>query len=203
MLDDRAFESEADALAVVGVELGRRLEDVAGVLPIAWATILPGAALTDQVPAGDSAIPGTSAPAIVRRYRWVIRTDDLKLVEALLDAIKVLIPTGILFPVVGPVAATGAIGAVVVEGIKLLKRMRDKGARVDERSFVVLCLLEKNGPIRFDAFLPLLRAYDLSWTDAELSRVLEELKAYPSSDGSGLALVKASADGQEWRATKF
>jgi len=134
MLERSAFESEADALAAVGVQLSRRLADIGGVPPTAWADILPAATLTDRIPAQDSATPATSAPAMLRRYRYVIRTDDLKLVESLLDSIKVLVPTGMLFPVSQPAAAAGAIGTIVVEGLKLLKRATRARASTNEAS---------------------------------------------------------------------
>ena len=63
--------------------------------------------------------------------------------------------------------------------------------------------MKANGPMHFDDFLSLLRAYDLSWTEIELKRLLADLKEYPSRDGSALALVKVSADAQEWRTTEF
>jgi hypothetical protein len=48
-----------------------------------------------------------------------------------------------------------------------------------------------------------MRAHDLDWSEDSLRRVLHELRAYPSRDGTGLALVQASADEGPWRTTEF
>jgi hypothetical protein len=196
-------ESEADALAMIGVRLAARVKDVPDAGRINWVSVLSQGALTDRVTVADTATPSTSAAAMVRRFRYVIRTDDLKLVESLMDAVAALVPTGLLIPVSQPSAAAGAVATAVVHGLKLLKRLRDKGTRVGERSFTALALLRSNGPMDVDRLLSLLRAYDASWTAHELRSVLAELTAYPSRDGSALALVKSSADGAEWRTTEF
>jgi hypothetical protein len=198
------FESETDALAVIGVRLAARVKDVPDAGRIDWVRVLSPSVLTDRIEiVADPKTPSTSAPAMVRRFRYVIRTDDLKLVESLMDAVAALIPTGLVVPVSQPAAAAGAVTTAIVHGLKLLKRLRDKGARLDERSFTALTVLRSNGPMHFDQLLSLLRAYDLSWTANELSGLLADLMAYPSRDGSALALVKSSAQGQEWRTTEF
>ena len=85
------FGSETDALAAIGMRLAAHVKDVPGAGRIGWISVLPAGVLTERIEVAD---PATSAPAMVRRFRYVIRTDDLKLVESLMDALAALIPSG-------------------------------------------------------------------------------------------------------------
>ena len=195
------FESEADALSAIAATVSRTMPDPEG-LRIAWTEIIPADALIDRIDTGVT-LPEGSASAMFRRYRYVIRKEDLKLFDSALDLLRTLGTMGLLFQVAQPVAATAAMLGLAIDGAKLLGRVRGKGAILDTRSFSVICVLKTNEPMRIDRLLDLLRAYDLTWSEEELKKVLAGLKAYPSRDGSALPLVISLDGDTEWRTTDF
>ena len=201
-MSDTLFESEADARATIGVLLSKRLGERQLGNGATWMDVVPPGALTDRVEV-ELLGTATAAPATIKKYRYVIRSEDLKLAESVLDAINKLIPTGLLIAVAKPTALPIAAASIVIDALKLLKRLRDKGAVLGVRAYTVLSLLKSEGPTPLERLLTLLRAYDQSWTDSELNGVLAQLKSYPTRSGSPVALVTASADGREWRAVEF
>jgi hypothetical protein len=195
------FESQADALSAIAAILSKTVPHPDG-FRIAWTDILPADALIERVDTGVT-LPDGAAAAMFRRYRYVIRKDDLKLFDSGLDLLKTLGAMGLLFKVDQPMAMTAAVLGVGIDAAKLLGRVRSKAAILDERSFFVICILKANEPMRIDKLLDLLRAYDLTWTEEELKNVLAGLKAYPSKDGTALPLVISLNGDREWRTTEF
>jgi hypothetical protein len=183
------FDSEEDARAWVASHLAARVRALAGENDAAWRAV--SRELLDPVEVERAPRSGPlTAPALVRRFRWVIRTDDLKLFRTVLEALVKL-------PAL--VAGPAGILPVAVDAFLLVKRARDKGAVLDPRSFAVVAALRVDGPMTAESLVPLLRATDDTWTRDELAVALKRLSAYPAHDGSTLALV--AHDGERWRVT--
>ena len=180
-----AFESESEARTWVASRLPARLRAHVGDDDVDWHNL--SSELVERVEMENAPRPGPlTAPALVRRFRWVVRTDDLKLFSTVVDALlKLPSPVGVF--------------AVAADAFKLVKRARDKGAVLDPRFFAVVAALRVDGPMTADSLELLLRATDDTWTRDELAAALQRLSAYPARDGSTLALV--AHDGQLWRVT--
>ena len=186
------FESEEEAAAFLSARLAERLSvPPSRVAPVAqnWS-----AAVKEQAP-----VPPGATPAMVKRFRWVIRDDDLQLADALADCAKTGITSGGSILLGSPdAAALAALTGGLASLFKLGRRANRKGKVLDARSFALLLALRADGPLTLPALTFHLSAQDPSWTADEASTKLKELAAVVLGDGTQQALVAEDAQGR-WR----
>jgi hypothetical protein len=196
--DPGFFDSEIDARDFVLIHLAERLAaDGLAEVELRQLPILEG--LIDRTEIAGAPSVSSASPALVHRFHWVIRTDDLRLVDLVVDAMVKLFGAGLLFVAIPSAAPAVAVATIVGEGVKLLSRAREKGARLDPPTFLLLTTLRANGPMTAEDLAILLHAIDLSWTREATDATLRRLLTYPARDGSALALV--ADDSGTWRTT--
>ena len=143
--------------------------------------------------------PGAS-PALVRHARWVIRDDDLKLLDALLDGVKASASAGFFHSLdVKDPTKWASLAAILAALFKIIQQATTKGARLDARYFQVVAELHSSDGLKRDQLLARLRAHDSTWTSEELDSVLQRLSKYPTRDGSTRAFV-SERPGEVWSA---
>jgi len=129
--------------------------------------------------------------------RWVIKDDDLKLLESLFDGLKAGAAAGLI--VGEPTTATFAAGivAIVAAVFKLGRQMRKKGRTLSELEYQVLAVLSSSADGLSESHLHTRleviahRTIDI----AVLRETLKALEAIALSDGSVTALVSLDAAG--------
>lgn len=152
-----------------------------------------------QSASGDDA--ESSHRAVFRPTRWVIRNQDLGLLDGLSGVLQGTATCALLFEQIGSLTPSllPPVIAVVMHVVKIAMNLRKKGMQLTEPEFFVLVLvLECDG----GASLDLLRS---SWTArfgeegaSGVEALLEHLAKYPSPVGD-LSLIWKGADGR-WRA---
>src|SRR5215468_7301166 len=96
------------------------LSRISKVLPGAegdWIEIIHGTQLIEKE---QLSVPEGGSPMMIDRFRYVIRKDDLKLIDAILDGIKVAAPVG-FFGASG-ISGTAEVAAVIgliIAGFKI------------------------------------------------------------------------------------
>jgi hypothetical protein len=193
---DRVFETSESAITVIRAHLathsklmGAELDAIAeGLLPT-WedrqAVVRP---------------PGTSA-LMIGSLRWVIRDDDLRLLDSILDGLAVSAGAGFfLLPKVPLTEALSAVVGIVVALVKLGQQIRLKGIWLQPSEYAVLATLHHAGQSGLSdlTLLSSLNRQRKHWTRKTLSRQLEILTDKPANDGTKVALVYKFADGR-WR----
>jgi len=141
--------------------------------------------------------PGTLA-MMVPRIRWVIRDDDLSLLDAVSDGVVAAIGTGwILNDPAGTQATVAGIAGVAAAALRVLNQIRRKGARISARNMKVLLALESS-----DNALSIEEAVegleDLS--REEVTAAFKELQEVRLRDGTVESLIAQDATGR-WSAS--
>lgn len=145
--------------------------------------------------------PGRSRPAHIAAFRWVIRDDDLKLLDSILDGLKASAGAG--FFIFGGLTMTGT--AVVAAGIlagtlKLAYNAVSKGAMLSARDYsVVAALFGQSGGLTDQEVLDRLSDSESNWTIDQVRERLAALGEMPSRSGKISLVWKAPDD--RWRTT--
>jgi hypothetical protein len=145
--------------------------------------------------------PARSRPAHVASFKWVIRNDDLKLLDSVLDGLKA--SAGVGFFILAGVTVTG--GTVAAAGIlagflKLAYNAASKGAILSTRNYsIIATLFGQPAGLTDQEILDRLLTTEPSWTIEEIREGLTMLSEIPSRSGK-ISLVWKSADAQ-WRTT--
>lgn len=129
-------------------------------------------------------------PALVKRFHYVIRDDDLKIIDTVSATFLTLIPliTGNFIA-----AGFGFVNVLIQLGYKLFK----KGITLESRTFAVLALIHEKSGLSFDDLLENLKETDDNWIAEELSEKLSSLENFQKNDGQFIQLVK-SLDNVHW-----
>ena len=143
--------------------------------------------------------PGRSRPAHIAGLRWVIRNDDLKLLDSILDGLKASAGAG--FFLLGGLTMTGtavAAAGLLAGFLKLAYNASSKGAILDARDYSVIAAMFGH-PAGFtkEEILERLSVKEPDWTIDEVGKHLDRLSETPSRSGK-IALVWKSAD-EKWR----
>ena len=151
---------------------------------------------------------------VLQRSRWVIRDDDLALVSTICDSFRSATGSGLLGAMFAPAAeatpiigaAAGAIAAILVNVITLLRRVIRKGAVVASHHVKILSVLKafSGGTSLADLTTELARmdsSAEPPWGEGIVTQYLSELSALVLSDGTSVALVARDHNGQ-WYASR-
>ena len=142
---------------------------------------------------------GEAASALVRRFRYVIRNEDLQLFDAVMDALVIAVSVGVfVVPGVNVLASWGAITAIVTKLLKVGRKAATKGVVLEKQHFAVLTTLHDAGESSFDELLERLRQQETDWSSERLQAALSLLQKAPSLDNSEVKLVISLPD-QRWR----
>lgn len=135
---------------------------------------------------------------IIPRYRWIIRDDDLKLLDAVSEGFKSAGAAGFFFHAVhgGPLAS--AIGGIVVASVRLVRQARNKGAIVSPAELRILIVLKTNPDGLTPPEVAAILSQSVPTTDADVRQVLNRLAKYAVGDGSTTPFVAEDGDGR-WR----
>lgn len=134
---------------------------------------------------------------LVPRYRWVVRDEDLRLVDSLFASASAVVGTNVL---VGSEAATAVVG-VVAAVFTLFRAAYRKGAMLSEQETTLLVALKGIGsPNTVDALVAYLNgehgnASESEWTTERVKDLLESLERTRLQDGSVVALVERDGRG--------
>jgi hypothetical protein len=130
---------------------------------------------------------------------WIIKDDDLKLLEQLIPAAMSIITF---------LSVAGAPVAVLVAGIAfstigIANKFRTKGIVLDAADFNVLMTLRQAGPSKSSRIAELLSGLHIYgkdvWDENRVIAVLNKLKLLPQNDGTTATIVNESSDGR-WSA---
>lgn len=162
------------------------------------AAMGPVTELIQRVAVQTTTPPGAS-PVLVARYRWVIKSEDLGLADAFLEALRNASSVG--FFVGAGATDTGKWAAAAVGTFtalfKLCRNVLNKGGVLSPNAYAVLVTLKALGPLSSEDLLPKLQQSKGEWTSEALAKTLESLKAMPMRNGSVRALV-AQDDQRRW-----
>ncbi len=138
-------------------------------------------------------------PAHVAGLRWVIRDEDLKLFDTILDGVKTSAGAG-FFVLAGltPIGATAAAIGIAAAFLKLIYNARKKGAFLSERDYsLIATLLSEPAGLTEEEILVRLSSAESGWTVAMVRESLAALADVSTASGR-VSMVWKSADGR-WR----
>lgn len=163
----------------------------------ALARIAGEAGLVEREAIPGEAPPG-GAPAMISKFRWIIRDDDMALFEAIFDGVRLSASAGFFVAADTPHAALwGALTGVTATLFKLLRNVVNKGQTLDAPTFAVLLAVKNLNGITSEALAERLeRPHD------EIVATLDALKSLPMNDGNPKQLVAKNESGQ-WVAAGF
>ncbi len=143
--------------------------------------------------------PVRGRPAHIAALRWVIRDDDLKLLDAILDGMKASAGAG--FFILGGLTVTGtaaAAAAIFAGMLKLAYNALSKGATLSVPDYSVIAVLfAQSGGLTDQEILDRLSTSEPNWTIDQVRERLAALGEIPSRSGK-ISLVWKGADGR-WR----
>ena len=161
-------------------------------------TLLEETQLVGRENLARTAPPGAS-PVLVPHFRWVIKNEDLALMDAILDGVRSAASAGFFVVTgVGQIAEWAAIAAVAASIFKLCRNAIRKGKTLEPDTYAVLSTVKELGPISESAVFESLRAHDGKWTADAVRSALVALKAMPMNSGEPRQLVSEDSAG-EWR----
>jgi hypothetical protein len=137
--------------------------------------------------------PGALA-MMVPRIRWVIRNDDLSLLDAVSDAVMAALTTGWVVGV-SPVAQPNVAGvaAIAAASLRVLNQIRRKGAQISDRGMKLLVALDSSErPLSRE---DIAEGLD-SLSQKELADTFEELQKVRLRDGTVVSLISQDATGR-------
>jgi hypothetical protein len=128
--------------------------------------------------------------------RWVIKDDDLKLIEALTDGFKAGAAAGFLAgqPVKGAVA--GGVVGIVAAAVKLGRQIAKKGRRLSRLEYSVIAALNGIDVGLTESQLLTWLVAQSSYTAGEIQGAIKRLEAIALPDGTVTALISRDADGK-------
>jgi|SRR5215831_4307116 len=164
-----------------------------------WANIIEGIPLIERITVRAEKPSGHAAGALVRRFRYVIRNDDLQLFNSILDALVAGVAVGFFLPPhIDPLARWRAIATISAVMLKVGKQAATKGVRLEKQHFAVLSTIHDAGELGFEELLEFMNRQGPGWTSEKLQEVLSMLEQAPSLNGSQVRLL-ISLPEQRWR----
>ena len=144
--------------------------------------------------------PGTAAPALSSKLKYVIRDSELQIFESLVDAIKSTASVGFFYVAgVSEPAKWAALIAIFATIYKVGRQALTKGIKLDARHFRVVFVLNKLGRVKIDELLHNLNEQeDAHWSIETVDSILKDLKETPSLDGTVIPLVANDRHGFWW-----
>jgi len=147
----------------------------------------------------ERTVPPGGSPVLIPHFRWVIKNDDLALMDAILDGVRSAAAAGFFVgaPLAHP-AEWGAIAGIAVPILKVCRNAIREGKTLDPHTYTVLAAVKSLGPISESALLESLCTHDKKWTLEAVRAALMSLKAMPVANGEPRQLVSENESGQ-WR----
>jgi hypothetical protein len=146
--------------------------------------------------------PGLGSGAHIASLRWVIRDDDLKLLDSILDGLKASAGAG-FFILAGRTVTGSTVAAVSILAafLKLAYNALTKGAILSPRDYSVIATLfnETNG-LTEKEILDRLLSSEPNWTAEQVTECVVKLTRLPSGSGKVTLVWKSDDDGR-WRVT--
>jgi len=196
-MEQTEFDNAEKAAECVSNALQHKLSDIlpSGV-PL---SLLARDLITIWVKQIETIQPKRSRPAHIAGLRWVIRSDDLKLLDSILDGLKVSAGAG--FFILGGLTPTGTVVAAAglfASFLKLTFNAVSKGAVLCPRDYSVIATLfgQSTGMTNQD-ILDHLSNVESDWTLTEIDERLTKLSEIPCQSGK-IAMVWKSFDAR-WR----
>jgi hypothetical protein len=148
----------------------------------------------------ERTVPPGGSPVLIPHFRWVIKNEDLALMDAILDGVRSGASAG-FFAVAGvtQVAEWAAIAAIAASVFKLCRNAIRKGKTLEPDTYAVLSTVKALGPMSERTIFESLHAHDKKWTTEAVHAALVALKSMPMTSGEPRQLV-AEDGGGEWRA---
>jgi hypothetical protein len=169
----------------------------------AWSDGKVGALFSDlgiiaKEPIEEPPPPG-GYPYLAKRFRWVIRNDDLNLLDCILEGLRGTASAGFFLAAgVSAPAEWGAVVGLVAGLFKICRSVLLRGQQLSPDLFAVLIALKNGGPATADELTGRLLKTDPKWSTATIQGILDALKAVPMSDGTVRQLVSKGYN-EQWQ----
>jgi hypothetical protein len=195
LIDSKIFSSSNEAAKFIQarIPLPRQAWD-----DVKTAEIIEELGIVSKEPANEPP-PDGGIPALVKRYRWVIRNDDLNLLDSILEGVKGSASAGFFFAAgVAEAAKWGAVVGLVSALFKICRSILLRGQQLSPDLFTALVALKNGGPATVDELSTRLATADAKWSAALVTTVLDSLKSLPMGDGTVRQLV-AKGENERWQ----
>lgn len=117
--------------------------------------------------------PPGGFPYLVKRYRWVIRNDDLSLFDCILEGLRGTASAGFFFAAgVSLPAQWGAVVGLATVLFKICRSVLLRGKQLSPDLFAVLIALKNGGPAATDELAERLLKTDSKWTTIAVQNTL-------------------------------
>jgi hypothetical protein len=148
------------------------------------------------VDGGDVDGGGELQKYVNARHRWIIKDDDLQLLESLTRGAQAAAGAGFFAAGMPSTTVVAAAVGVAVAVFKMIRQVLRKGARVEQRQREILLLLKANPKgMTADQLLAALNASaKANWSLAEVETELTKLEKVRLSDGTVVAFVAVATD---------
>ncbi len=127
---------------------------------------------------------------------WIIRNDDLKLLELLIPAAMAVVT----FLSIAAAPPAVMVAGLAFSAVGIADKLRTKGISVDPEDFHILMALKQAGPStpsRIAEILSGLHIYGKDvWDEHRVIAALNKLKLLPQNDGTTATIVNESSDGR-------
>jgi hypothetical protein len=139
---------------------------------------------------------GTFAGGTASFLSWIIKDDDLKLLEQLIPAAMAIV-TFLSVPD-APIAVM--IAGLAFSTLGIANKFRTKGIIVEPADFHILMVLKQAGPSKASRIAEILSGLHIYgrdvWDEQRAVAVLNKLKLLPQNDGTTVTIVNESSDGR-------
>ncbi len=135
--------------------------------------------------------PGALALSI-KKFRWVIKDDDIQLIESIFDGLKSAAGANFFLTVASAPRTAFVTSIVGIAGalFKILRNARNKGKVLAKEQFkVIVCLKNHPEGLTFDQLYSLINISAETITKDELMTVINSLRTIYSSNGNKIELV--------------
>jgi hypothetical protein len=145
-------------------------------------------------------VPPGAAPVLIPHFRWVIKNEDLALMDTIFDGVRSAASAGFFVVTgVGHVTEWAAIAGLVATIFKASRNAVRKGKVLEPDTYAVLSTVKAIGPLSERTIFESLHSRDEKWTLEAVHSALVALKAMPMNSGEPRQLVSEDSAG-EWRA---
>ena len=182
----RMFETEQDFLEAVANEWRHQAPPTYLVTALMSGLQRADAALTKEIPAADAGLN-------LKLKGWVLRTEDLPVIEAI--GIAGAAASAAFAP--GGIAAAAVITAISSFAAMCWKAWR-KGARLNRDEIAVLGFLEVHGPMDLEELKRKASTQLRNLSTSAVAKALRSLTDVELRDGEIVSLVRRDASGR-WR----
>lgn len=182
----------AEAFAAAHIRRSFNLSEAEATVFLAETHLLNKESIERNVPPGGS-------PVLIPHFHWVIKNDDLALMDAILDGVRSAAAAGFFVgaPLAHP-AEWAAIAGIAAPILKVCRNALRKGKTLDPDTYAVLAAVKALGPVSERTILESLRTHDAKWTLDAVRSALVLLKAMPMTNGEPRQLASEDGSG-EWR----